>query len=293
MTDTRRTPTDPVEIGRGPGPRRLAAACAGLAAAAVALGVAELGAAVVSPASSPVVAVGDAVITLVPEPVKELAIAAFGQHDKTALIVGTLILTALYAMGVGLVSLRSPGLGSGGILAFGLVGLAAAVTRPASGPLDGLPLPRRRRRRRRHPAGAGRPPSSTVVDVVPRRAGVTSFGQSPVPRRSGGCPGRRRPWPAAVAFCCIRRFDVADGPRPGRCPRPPPGGTAARRAASPAVHGLSPSVHPPTRDFYRIDTALPSRAHPEDWRLLHGLVDRELELAFTTDGRAVVERESP
>src|SRR4051812_17810513 len=91
-------------------------ALAGLVAAAVALGVAELVAALVGPASSPVVAVGDVVITLTPEPVKAFAIRTFGQSDKLALVVGTLVLLALYAMLIGFLSLRSPGLGTAGIL---------------------------------------------------------------------------------------------------------------------------------------------------------------------------------
>ena len=47
--------------------RHALAALAGLLSAAVALGVAELVAALVGPASSPVIAVGDAAITLTPE----------------------------------------------------------------------------------------------------------------------------------------------------------------------------------------------------------------------------------
>src|SRR5688500_8559288 len=119
--------------------RRVLAALSGLLAALVALGVAELAAALIGPASSPVIAVGDAVITLTPEPVKKFAITTFGENDKIALVVGTLIVIAVYALLLGLVSLRSRRLGAIGVALFGVVGVVAAATRPAAGPLDGLP----------------------------------------------------------------------------------------------------------------------------------------------------------
>jgi hypothetical protein len=125
--------------GRGGGwrrGRRPPAAVAGLLSAGVALGVAELPADLVGPQSSPVVAVGDTVITLVPEPVKAFAIRTFGEDDKTALVVGTLAVLALYAAVVGVLALRGR---ASGIALFGLVGAAAAVTAPAGGPFDALP----------------------------------------------------------------------------------------------------------------------------------------------------------
>ena len=144
MTTTEQAPAPatgpdgpPAPAGRGT--RRVLAALAGLLAAAVALGVAELVAALVGPAASPVIAVGDAVITLTPEPVKAFAIRTFGENDKIALVVGTLVIVAVYALVIGLLALRSRRLGAAGIALFGLVGALAAVTRPAGGPLDALP----------------------------------------------------------------------------------------------------------------------------------------------------------
>ncbi len=119
--------------------RRALAALAGLLAAAVALGVAELVAGLIGPASSPVVAVGNAAITLTPESLKEFAIRQFGQNDKLVLVGGVLVVIAVYAVLVGLVSLRSRLLGLLGIALFGVIGVLAAVTRPAGSVLDGLP----------------------------------------------------------------------------------------------------------------------------------------------------------
>jgi hypothetical protein len=123
----------------GRGLRRVLGALAGLLAAAVALGVAELVAGLVGPASSPVVAVGDAAITLTPEAVKHFAITTFGENDKVALVTGTLAVIAVYAVAIGLVALRSPRLGVLGIALFGVVGAVAALTRPAGGLVDALP----------------------------------------------------------------------------------------------------------------------------------------------------------
>lgn len=105
MTTTLRAPDPVAPTGRGPARRGLAA-LAGLLAAAVALGVGELVAGFVGPTSSPVIAVGDAVIALVPEPVKAVAIRTFGEGDEVALIAGTLVVVAMYALLVGVLGLR-------------------------------------------------------------------------------------------------------------------------------------------------------------------------------------------
>jgi DMSO/TMAO reductase YedYZ molybdopterin-dependent catalytic subunit len=133
-------PAAPVAADAGRrGLRTLLGALAGLLAAAVALGFAELTAALVGPASSPVIAVGDAAITLTPEPVKEFAIRNFGENDKIVLVAGTLVVIALYALLIGIVALRSRRLGVLGIALFGALGALAAITRPAGSLLDVLP----------------------------------------------------------------------------------------------------------------------------------------------------------
>ena len=79
MTATQVPP--PAPAGQAPSRSGPLAALAGVLSAAVALGVAALVAGLVGPASFPVVAVGDAVIALTPEPVKAFAIRTFGEHD--------------------------------------------------------------------------------------------------------------------------------------------------------------------------------------------------------------------
>ncbi|MFW3172267.1 hypothetical protein, partial [Geodermatophilus sp. CPCC 206100] len=103
---------------RAPAGRRLAAA-AGVLAAAVGLGTAELAAGVLGPQSSPVVAVADAVVALTPEPVTRAAIDVLGEQDKVALVAGVLVLTGLAGLGLGVASARRRGAGVAGIAAFG------------------------------------------------------------------------------------------------------------------------------------------------------------------------------
>src|SRR4029077_7561290 len=112
---------------------------AGLLTGAVALGVAELTAAVTGPNGAPVTAVGETAINLTPIPVKEFAITHFGTHDKEALILGILVLLAGFAAVIGLLALRRLALGRAGRTVFAAVGVPAAVRLPAATPADVVP----------------------------------------------------------------------------------------------------------------------------------------------------------
>ena len=91
--------------------RLLAGALAGMLAAAVALGVAELAAGITGPQGAPVIAVGEVAINLTPIPVKEFAIAHFGSHDKEALVAGIVVLLVAFAALVGVLAVRRIGSG--------------------------------------------------------------------------------------------------------------------------------------------------------------------------------------
>ncbi|MFI6298778.1 molybdopterin-dependent oxidoreductase [Nonomuraea sp. NPDC050790] len=116
-----------------------AGALAGLVAGAVALGIAQLTAAIVRPESFPVVAVGDAVVDLSPAPLKDWAIATFGENDKAVLVGGVLVLLAAAAAGLGVLATRRIGYGQAGLAAFAVIGVWAVLTRPDAGPADVLP----------------------------------------------------------------------------------------------------------------------------------------------------------
>ncbi|MGY1782038.1 molybdopterin-dependent oxidoreductase [Geodermatophilus sp. SYSU D01036] len=301
MTTTEQAPapaTGPDGAARpaGRGPRRLLAALAGLSAAAVALGVAELVAALVAPASSPVVAVGDTVITLVPEPVKQFAVATFGEDDKVALVVGTLVVVALYAVLVGLVALRSRRAGVAGIALFGAIGALAAATRPAGGPLDALPSV----------VGAAAGVAALLLLVAPLTAPVAA--ERPAAGSHGAGLDRRRfvlAGGVALGAAAVtgaggrllqRRFDVSGARGDLTLPTPsspaaalPPGADLAER-----VEGLTP-LFTPGRDFYRVDTAITvPQIRPADYRLeLTGMFDspRTYTLADLFDRDDVIERD--
>jgi DMSO/TMAO reductase YedYZ molybdopterin-dependent catalytic subunit len=294
------------------GPRRLLGALAGSAAAAVALGAAELVAAFAGPASSPVVAVGDTVITLVPEPVKQFAVSTFGENDKIALVVGTLVVVALYALLVGVLSLRSRRLGVAGIALFGVIGALAAATRPAGGLLDALPsvvgavvgvvallllvdpltLPA--------PAAPPRTADEAVMDRLRDALSMADRTGAGLDRRRFFLTGGVALGAAAVTGgggrLLQRRFDVSDARGELSLPAPsspaaalPPGADLAEQ-----VEGLTP-LFTPNRDFYRVDTAITvPQIRPADYRLeLTGLFDspRSWSLADLLGRDDVIERD--
>src|SRR5215218_8509061 len=80
-------------------PARGLAAAAGAVAVGAGVAGGELVAALVSPAVSPLTAVGGAVIDVVPSGLKDWAIAVFGTADKLALLAGmVLVIAALGAV---------------------------------------------------------------------------------------------------------------------------------------------------------------------------------------------------
>lgn len=247
------------------------AALAGVLAAGLTLGVGHLVAVPVGPGSSPLVAVGGAVVDRTPAWLKDLAVAAFGVNDKTVLFAVMALVIAGVAAGIGLVARRRRLLGTVLVAALGVLAALVAVTRsgdPTSAVpslvgalvgawalrrlLDQAPEPQQTAVTRRHFLGTAL--AVAAVGVVAAAAGAALEGV-----------GR-----AAVAL----REQV-------RLPR------AARRApALPAgVASTTPGVVPfvtPNGEFYRIDTALTiPRIDPATWTLrVHGMVDREVVLTL-------------
>ena len=257
------------------------------------------------PASSPVIAVGDAVITLTPEPVKEFAIRNFGENDKIVLVAGTLVVIAVYALLIGLVGLRSRRLGTAGIALFGAVGALAAITRPAGSPLDVLPslvgagagilallallapltapagpaLAARPASRAAGRRNARTPTSGWSTGCARSSAPVTARARGWTVAASSspaGSPSAWPPSPAAGAGCCS---GASTSPRPAptcafRClprPRPPfPRGADL----SGEVDGLT-TLFTNNREFYRVDTAISvPQIRPTDYRLsMTGMFD--------------------
>jgi len=281
------------------------AGLSGLAAAAVALGVAEVVAVFTGPLSAPLLAVGGVVVDNVPGPVKEFGVRIFGVHDKTALITGTAVLLAGYAFAVGVVAVRRWRIALGGIVVFGLVGVAAATTRHDAGSLAALPS--------LVGAGLAVPVLRRLLDLagvdVSGLAGVDVSGQvSPAgadgPEHDGAVAAKVGSGQDAYGRESRRRFlrslgivvgFAAVSGVAGRLLTARKAVTAARNAVAlpvpvqtppplPAgvqVVGATPYVSS-NRDFYRIDTSLyPPQVDPSTWQLrIFGMVRNPITITW-------------
>ncbi|WP_160050393.1 MULTISPECIES: molybdopterin-dependent oxidoreductase [unclassified Nocardiopsis] len=275
--------------------RRGPAAVAGLVAATAALAAAEVVAVAMSrPASTPLLAVGDAVVDLAPPPLKQFAVDTFGTADKPALLIGAAVLLAAAAALIGAAAARRTSAGPAGVAAFTAVGLAAVLTRPGSGTPDALPTL----------AGAAAcvgvllwllraaRPRGTPSAVPPT---ATDPGGASGPTDPGGFDRRRFVLLAGAAAAVSAgagagaRALAASGPGSGLTPAnavlPTPRDRAAPlpEGVDLELVGLTP-FFTPNADFYRIDTALSvPRVDASAWSLrIHGLgVARERVLTYT------------
>ncbi|MFX0537879.1 molybdopterin-dependent oxidoreductase [Ornithinimicrobium sp. Y1847] len=254
-------------------------ALAGLAAGAVTLGTAELLAAAWvrllagAGVPSPLLAVGAAFVDLTPAWLKDWAVTTFGTADKVALGVGMALTLTLICAGLGALSSRHRTLGLGLFAVVGLVGMAAVVTRPSSGPLDATP---------------------TVVGVLVGSwllGRLLDRGAHPTPQAGGA--SRRELLQTAGGLTVLGVVGIAAGQalstagraadRAARAiglPRPKREVTVPAGAVSDLAEHTAYLT--PNDSFYRIDTALRvPRVDPDGWRLkVTGLVEREVEISY-------------
>ncbi|GAA3911080.1 molybdopterin-dependent oxidoreductase [Actinoplanes auranticolor] len=256
----------------------LRAALAGVAAAGVALGVAELVAVFTGPLSSPLFAVGGVVVNNVPAPVKDAGIAIFGTHDKTALITGTAILLAVYAALLGVLALRSRTVAATGIALFAVIGVVAALTRNDAGLLAALPTLVSAGAAffalryllgaavSAEPAAVGASPSAYREDG--RRRFLIGLGTAAGIAAVGGVGGRLLTSRRAVTSA--RNAVVL-----------PAASAAAPVPAGAQVAGATPYVTS-NKNFYRIDTALYlPQVDPSTWELrIHGMVRNPITITW-------------
>ncbi|WP_327166679.1 molybdopterin-dependent oxidoreductase [Streptomyces zaomyceticus] len=246
-------------------------ALAGILAAFTALAVAELVAGLVRPAAGPVTVVGGAVIDRTPAAVKDFAIRTFGANDKAVLQLGILAILAVFAVALGILALSHRRAGAAGVLLFGIVGAATALSRPdTTGIGDVLP------------SGAGALAGAVVLYVlanraVPlpgpagqdgsggwsRRGFLTTAGVTAVAATSAGALGRffsSRQGQGAVASRESLLLPAPSSPAPAV-----PAGVQLK------VPGIT-TFTTPDSDFYRVDTALTvPKVDAGTWRLrIHG-----------------------
>lgn len=276
-------------------------AVAGVVAAIVALGVAELIAGIRQQWRSPVIDVGDRVIDNVPPFVKDFAIETFGTNDKPALLLGIGATLLIYAAVIGALAFRRRiEIGLVGIGVFGLIGALAATSNRAGGSIDDAvptlvgaaagaaslwfahrvcrPLiagvPSADTAPPSDPTGARQPspidtPRATRRELLVRTGGVLAV--LAFVGVGAGAVGRtiRSRFSATES-----RLNVALPPASNTVAAVPAGVTVG-------VEGVAPFITP-NADFYRIDTALTVPQVPTEGYELRvtGMVDRELRFSF-------------
>lgn len=263
------------------------AAFAGVASAAVVLGVAELVSLVVGAAGSPLFAVGSLVIDLAPAGVKEFVIAIFGTGDKAALLtlMGVLIVVISGAAGI-LEFRRSPR----GVIVFGVggvVALVAVLTRAGAGGFLGIPTVigavagvvvlhiseqrLARWRDARESAAAARTPGHSAPQLE-RRGFLTLAIVAGAASVAVGAGARLLNAASNTATAVRTALTLPKAAVPAQAI---PAGAALQ------IPGLTPFVTA-NADFYRIDTALQvPTIDPGAWTLkITGMVENEVSLTF-------------
>ncbi|MCV7098983.1 molybdopterin-dependent oxidoreductase [Mycobacterium palustre] len=251
---------------------------AGVAAASVSLGVAELVGIPFDARANARTAVSTVIVDLTPGPIKEWAIQTLGSLDKPFLAVVLLVVIATIAAIAGTLESRGRPLGSAVIATAGVVGCLAVLSRPDATALDTIPtlagaacgvaalrLLTRRSWTGEENAGAdGDEPDGLRRGLL--GYGLLAFGV--VSGAAGAVIARSVHSVAAdrITFALPRR----------RTPAPP-------IPADVQPNGVAlPSFITPSADFYRVDTALVvPQLSRGDWRLrIHGMVDHEATYSF-------------
>src|ERR1700756_3822231 len=253
---------------------------AGVAAASVSLGVAQLVGIPFGARADARAAIGSVAVDLTPGPIKEWAIQTLGSLDKLFVAVVVLVVIATIAAIAGTVETRRRPLGSAVIGAAGVIGCIAVLSRPGATALHTIPTV------------AGAACGVVTLRLLTRRFWPGLGDQEDGADHDEPDAGRRR-----LVMLGLLGFGVVSGvvgavitrlvhsvagersafapPRP-RTPAPPiPPDVQPKGVAL-------PSFVTPSADFYRVDTALsvPQLSHG-DWRLrIHGMVNHESTYSF-------------
>ncbi len=251
-------------------------ALTGVAAAGAAVGVGHLVAALVNPVSSPLLAVGSALIDAAPTPAKEFAVRTFGTADKPILVSGVAVVLVIFGAVVGLIAWRRPRSAAVAIGLLGVAGAGAALTR---GPwTDAIPsvvagvvgvLALHLLRTRPVPD----PTDGTALDTANRRSRrglLLALGATTALAAVTGAGG----------FVVGRVRDAASAARRA-LGLPAPASAATGLPDGVQVPGVS-TFTTPAADFYRVDISLVTpHIDASTWTLtLDGMVDRPLTLTY-------------
>ncbi|WOP18675.1 molybdopterin-dependent oxidoreductase [Raineyella sp. LH-20] len=255
------------------------AALVGVTSAGLGIAAGHLVAALTSPAASPLVALGGAVIDLTPTAAREFAIRTFGSADKVMLTVVIALVAAALTGAAGVLGRRSLGPALALVGALGAVLILAAVTRPGAQPSFAIP-------------GLVTALVGGVALVVQLRWAYGPRRSTPAVRVAATGPERSTPRPLTIdrrtlflesagvvaaagalgwAGSRLAAGRGAGGPLPAATlppvASPPPAVPAGLETTVPGVTPLVTAVG----DFYRVDTALSiPRPDPATWRLTIG-----------------------
>ncbi len=258
-------------------PSRTAAVIAGITAGAAGLGGAELLAGLIPGAASPIIAVGDFVISLQPPGAKQFVVELFGEADKLILNLFIAVVAVALAGGIGLLARHRPGPARLAIAVGGVAALAVGLRAPLSEAVPTFVV-----------AAAAAGIAIIVLPALLRLARPRGDRVAEMPDW-----GRRRFLGTSIAVVGVAAASGVAGralldqgrldakPQVGSIPDPSASAAPLPAGASLDVPELSPIITP-NRDFYRIDTALlVPRPDLETWRLrVSGMVDRPFELTY-------------
>ena len=270
-----------VEIPGGPRSTSGYAALAGVVAAGIAIGLSELVSGLAGSSVSLVTAVGDRFVYLTAGALKDIAVAIFGTHDKTALQVGIVVVSLALGAWLGQHAYRRRIAGFIGFAGFGMIGLLAGLAAPLASPTVVVVAS----------------VTAVVVGSLTLDALVRSLYRSQpiVESASSGAtaPSRRGFFVLAAGTGAVAVTSAVIG-KVATTSRTVVAGI--RDAVLPAakvsaeipgsqpfvVSGLSSYVTP-NKDFYRIDTALRApRVDTTTWQLkISGMVKKELTFKYS------------
>ena len=271
-------------------------ALSGLIGGAAFLAAAELVALLVARGASPVLAVGSFIVDVVPQPLKEFAIATFGEADKLVLLIGIGLAVAIAAALAGVLQYVRAPLGVAAFVLAGILATAATVTRAGATVLSALPpvvgtiagavvlmlLVNRLRRWLNPDRALQASPTDTSSSATDEPASADARG---VDRRGFFRFGAIAGVSAVIVGVGARAISAASsslGAIREELALPEPGSTVTiPEGAEFDIDGLSPLITP-NEDFYRVDTALTvPTVDPATWRLvIDGMVDERIEMSF-------------
>jgi len=255
-------------------------ALAGVVATGAGLAVAELVAAVVDPAASPVLAVGNTAVDGVPGWLKDLAVSWFGTADK-AVLLGTMAVVGLAGAAlVGALERRRPPWGAVLLGAVGVVAAVLAAGRPGANVAWALP------------ALLGVVVAIAVLSALLRHL-PTGGDDRPGTGQSLAVDRRRfLQWTGVTAASAVVVLGVSRVVSAGgravsaareaiRLPRAATSAPPVPAGADLGVEGVAPYVTP-NPEFYRIDTALVvPQVDPSTWSLtVTGLVEEPFTITW-------------